>query len=272
MTSKTRYPCPTDQKKRYATSEAAESAARRSQIGIGAPLYPYICVCTWWHLSKQKPDTIPTDATADSKDVYRLQVQSDAAFRETVSNDARGKLDMNDRIALRQPGNLLRWNDTLKELRADINTQLTERRTDNSLHAYDWRRRAEGFRDSLTIRLQECRDLRAQHIQNTQQQRAAEQPEDQAVIEARRQAAVAANTARRKANAEDLDRRLDAHGVPSHINKDLRRQAGENAIQRLIDAHGLEFTRYLAEECAAIGVELPKRVRKYIADDLAQTA
>jgi hypothetical protein len=44
--------CPNPDKKRYATREACDLAARRSEIAIGYPLYPYHCACTWWHLSK----------------------------------------------------------------------------------------------------------------------------------------------------------------------------------------------------------------------------
>lgn len=272
MTAKTRYPCPTDQKKRYATREAADNAARRSQIAIDTPLYPYICVCTWWHLSKQQPTDVPTNAIADPDDTYRLQVQSDTSFRETVSHDARNKLPMHDRIALRQPGNLLRWNQALKELRADINIQITERASDKTLEAHDWRKRAEGYRDVLTLRIQECRDLRAQHLQKTQPQRDAANADRQASRGEIQQAAAASNLSRREARNQELDRQLDSYGIPAHTNKELRRQAGENAIKRLIDAHGIEFTRYLAEECAVLGAELPTRVRKYLTDDLAQTA
>lgn len=272
MTGKYTYPCPNDKKKRYATREAADNAAHRSQIAINTPLYPYICVCTWWHLSKQQPTTVPTDAVADPADIYRLQVQSDTSFRETVSHDARSKLPMHDRIALRQPGNLLRWSNALKELRADINVQLAERQGDRSLEAHDWRKRAEGYRDVLTLRIQECRDLRAQQLQKTQQQRTSDAAERQASQAEIQQAAAASNATRREARNEELDRQLDTYGIPAHTNKELRRQAGERAIKRLIDAHGIEFTRYLAEECVALGAELPNRVRKYLTDDLAQTA
>ncbi|WP_399559389.1 hypothetical protein [Streptomyces chartreusis] len=273
MTAKYTYPCPTGQKKRYAAREAADNAARRSQIGIAHPLYPYVCVCTWWHLSKQQPDTIPADAVAEPDDIYRLQIQSDAAFRETVATEARGKLPRHDRIALRQPGNLLRWTNALKELRADINIQLTERAGDKTLEAHDWRKRAEGYRDVLALRLQECRDLRARHLEKTQPQRDAAYAERQATRHEIQQAAAASNLSRRESRAQQTDRQLDSYGIPAHANKELRRQAGENAIKRLIDAHGIEFTRYLAEECAALGAPLPNRVRKHLpAADLAQTA
>lgn len=276
MTSKkTKTPaCPTDQKKRYATREAAHTAARRSQIAVGALLHPYTCVCTWWHLSKQPSDTVPLDVVADPDDIYRLQIQSDTTFRETVSNEARGRLPMHDRIALRHSSNLLRWNRALKELRADINTQLTERATDTSLEAHDWRKRTEGYRNSLILRIQECRDLRARQLEKTQQQRATVSADQQASLHDIQHAAAISNQSRREARNEQTDRQLDSYGIPAHINKELRRQAGESAIKRLIDAHGIEFTRYLAEECAALGAELPNRVRKYLPDtaDLPRTA
>lgn len=46
--------------------------------------------------------------------------------------------------------------------------------------------------------------------------------------------------------------------------KDQRHEAGERAIDRLIAAHQIEFQEYLAEECERLGVELPKRIRRYL--------
>lgn len=242
--------CPNPQKKRYATAEAAHSAAHGVQIAITEPLHPYICVCTWWHLSRQAPDLVPTNAIPDPVDIARLETLSDTSFRDLVATEARGQLDMDTRIALRHTSLHLRWQRTLKELRADINQQLNNRRHDNSLLTHDWRKRAEGYRDSLTLRLQECRDLRAAEIEKTKTHRAA----------------------LKASNNEETDRQLDTLGVPQHTSKELRRQAGERAIQRLIDAHGTEFSAYLAEECAVLGAPLPNRVRKYLTDNLAQTA
>lgn len=259
--------CPTPHKKRYATREAADNAVHRSQIAIEDPLHPYICVCTWWHLSKQPADEIPADATADPIDVRRLQLQSDTAFRETVALEARGKAPLEDRLALRHPGNFLRWHSTLKELRSDLNQQLRYRAGATSLADYDWRKRAEGYRDALTRRIQECRDAQARHQQTLKHEKAAKQ-----VSHLAHEQRAAANAARREARAQELDSQLDQYGVPDHSDKELRRQAGERAITRLIDAHGTEFSRYLAEECAVLGAQIPKRVRKYLADDLAQTA
>ncbi|MFE1451934.1 hypothetical protein [Streptomyces olivaceoviridis] len=265
--------CPNPQKKRYATREAADNAARRSQIAIEEPLHPYICICTWWHLSKQPTNAVPADAVADPDDIHRLELQSDTAFRETVALEARGKLPMNDRIALRHTSLLLRWNRTLKELRTDINQELNNRRHDTTLATHDWRKRAEGYRDVLTLRLQENRDLRAHELEQAKQQREATKAAnltEQANIQQR---AAASNAARRAARNEETDRALDRLGIPQHATKELRRQAGERAIQRLIDAHGPEFSQYLAEECAVLGAPLPNRVRKYLTDNtLARTA
>lgn len=258
--------CPTPLKKRYATREAAHSAARGVQLAIPTPLHPYTCVCTWWHLGRQPSDHVPADATPDPDDIARLELLSDTSFRELVSLEARGQLPMHDRIALRHTSLLLRWQRTLKELRADINLQLNNRKRDTTLLAHDWRKRAEGYRDSLTLRLQECRDLRATALDKTMQQREADKA---ANVQARtdiQQLAAASNAARRDARAEQLDQRLDHYGVPAHHNKELRRQAGENAIQRLIDAHGTEFAHYLAEECAVLGATIPNRVRRHLTD------
>ncbi|MER6092507.1 hypothetical protein [Streptomyces bluensis] len=265
--------CPNPQKKRYATSEAAHSAARSVQIAITEPLHPYICVCTWWHLSRQPSNQIPTDAIADPDDIQRLELLSDTSFRDLVATEARGQLATHDRIALRHTSLLLRWNRTLKELRADINQQLNNRAHDTTLLTHDWRKRAEGYRDSITLRLQECRDLRAQEIEKNREQREAVKAANLQAEASIQELAAASNATRRQARAEQLDRQLDQYRVPAHHDKELRRIAGEHAIQRLIDAHGSEFTTYLAEECAVLGVQLPRRVRKYLTDnDLPQTA
>lgn len=265
--------CPNPLKKRYATREAADNAAYRSQIAIETPLHPYICVCTWWHLSKEPSDHIPADAIADPTDIHRLEVMSDATFRDLVATEARGKAATYDRIALRHTSLLLRWQRTLKELRADINQQLNNRRHDNTLLTHDWRRRAEGYRDSLTLRTQECRDLRARDLERTKAQRETDKANNIDQQENIQQRAAASNSARRAARNEETDRQLDAYGIPQHASKELRRQAGEAAVKRLIDAHGHEFSRYLAEECAVLGAPLPNRVRKYLTDaDLARTA
>lgn len=54
--------------------------------------------------------------------------------------------------------------------------------------------------------------------------------------------------------------------------REQRHEAGERAIDRLISAHQIEFQRYLQEECEALGVELPKRIRRYLElEDLKET-
>ncbi|MGW2740544.1 hypothetical protein ACWC4D_40925 [Streptomyces sp. NPDC001288] len=273
MTSDKPPTCPNPQKKRYATRQAADNAARGVQVAIPTPLHPYVCICTWWHLSKTPTETVPVDAVAHPNDIQRLHLQSDTTFRETVSREARGQLPMDDRIAIRHPGLLLRWHNTLKELRADINQELNNRPKDNSLLTHDWRKRAEGYRDSLTLRLQENRDLRARQLELAKQHRQdSNTAADPAPLQ---EQAAASNQSRREARNEQTERQLDSYGIPRHALKDLRRQAGEAAIRRLIDAHGTEFSEYLAEECAALGAPVPNRVRKYLQDtpgDLAQTA
>lgn len=251
--------CPTPDKKRYATPEAAQTGARRSLIGVGHHLYPYTCICTWWHLSKNPTHAIPADAAPDPADIARLQLQSDTTFRATVANEARGRAPLPDRLALRHTGILPRWNKHLKELRDDVNQQLNERAADASLEAHDWRRRAEGYRDSLTLRINECRDLRAHHTaiaaeQKAQREAATQEPDHDPTT----------RDARQEARDHHLDHTLDSHGIPRIERKELRRQAGEAAIKRLIDAHGTEFSRYLAEECDRLGVDVPNRVRKYL--------
>jgi hypothetical protein len=112
-------------------------------------------------------------------------------------------------------------------------------------------------------------------MEQARQQREDEKAHNTAEHLNLQQRAAVSNATRRAARAEETDRQLDSYGIPRHADKELRRQAGERAIKRLIDAHGLEFSEYLAEECAVLGAPLPNRVRKYLTDataDLAQTA
>jgi hypothetical protein len=48
-------PCPRPDKRRYATRQAADLAARRRPAIAGLLLWPYACPCGWWHLTKQAP-------------------------------------------------------------------------------------------------------------------------------------------------------------------------------------------------------------------------
>lgn len=45
-------PCPTPAKHRYATVEAAQRAAHRTQIPFGQHLNTYPCRCGWFHNTK----------------------------------------------------------------------------------------------------------------------------------------------------------------------------------------------------------------------------
>lgn len=45
--------------------------------------------------------------------------------------------------------------------------------------------------------------------------------------------------------------------------RQLREDAGERAVYRLVKAHQAEFTRYLLEECGAVGAEIPRRIARH---------
>lgn len=237
----TKQVCPTPDKYRYATYEAAEKAGKRSQILAGQILYPYACACSWWHCSKKAPQEVLT-GTADLVDVERLASIPDIAFRGIVADELTGKATTADRLALRHPRNLQRWKRILGELHQDLQDQRTQRKHDTSLAAQDWRTRALRYEAQMQVAMDECRQLRAdEHVRKMQQPRT--------VI--------------------DL---INEHDGPINA-KELRRLAGEAAIHRLIEAHRSEFSALLAEECARIGVTAPKQIRKHLIDhDLPATA
>jgi hypothetical protein len=155
-------PCPHPEKRRYATREAAERRGNRAELRIDKLLYPYQCICGWWHLTKNSKSTVPTWATARPEDVARLTALPAAEFEVLVSDDIKTRLPVADRVALRHPDNLTRWRWALKALRADITRQLAARARDASPLGAEWRTRTQHYRDTLTIRIAECQTLRAQ--------------------------------------------------------------------------------------------------------------
>lgn len=221
--------CPNPTKSRYATRGAAEIAAKRVALRLEAPLTPYECVCTWWHLTKQQPEELPSAEDAPGPVVERLMAIPDIDFREIVAADARGTGDPEERAALRHRRILKRWQRHLGQLMADVEQQLKERRGDKSLEGHDWRKKATGHRDSLILRATECRRLRAEAHEESQRRQDSR----------RRDAETAA-----------------AMGATA---KELRAHAGELAVHRLITEHRAEFERYLVEEYRAFGLEIPDR-------------
>lgn len=225
--------CPNPTKSRYATREAAETAARRVALRIEAPLTPYECACTWWHLTKNTPEQ-PLDASAASlHDIEYLAGLPDIDFREIVVRDVSGEGDPGQRAALRHHRNQIRWKKQLGQLVADIEAQLRERGQDKSLAAHDWAKRAGAYRDALIVRHNECKRLRA------------------------------ADHAETTARQEHRRRDAEAAAAAGASVKELRARAGEIAVQRLIAAHNPEFNDYLAEEYAALGISLPARIERY---------
>jgi hypothetical protein len=225
--------CPNPTKSRYATRTAAESAAKRVALRLDAPLAPYECVCTWWHLTKRQPEELPRAADASGPVVERLMAIPDIDFREIVAADVRGGGDGEERAALRHRRILKRWRQHLGQLTAEVEQQLKERRSDKSLEGHDWRKKATAHRDSLLLRATECRRLRAEAHEEMQRR------DDSRQRDAETAAAMGATA------------------------KELQRHAGEIAVHRLITEHRAEFERYVVEEYRALGLEIPDRFEKW---------
>lgn len=225
--------CPTPTKSRYATSEAAGSAARRVALRVEAPLHPYECACTWWHLTKDTPEPPIDLASASRHDIELLNAMPDIDFREIVVRDVDGQGDPSQRAALRHYRNQVRWKKQLGQLIGDVEAQLEARRTDTTLAGHDWAKRATNYRYALIVRLNECKRLRAE------------------------------DHARTTVNQEHRRRDAEAAAAAGATVKELRAAAGELAIQRLIQAHNPEFNDYLVEEYAALGISVPARIERY---------
>lgn len=235
----TSSPCPKPDKARYATREAAVSAARRVTLKADLILNPYECACTWWHLTKGVP-TQPVDpAGATPQQAMRLELLPDVDFREIAARDARAEGDPVDRASLRHDGNLRRWHKILGQLIDDADQQLAARTHDNTLTAHDWRRRTTGYRDNLIIRRNECDRLRADAHMRAQDHTASKQ--------------------------RDLET-AKARGLT--VNE-LRALAGDIAKNQLIAAHDAEFATYLAAAYQDAGITVPERIVRRLPKEAA---
>lgn len=160
--------CPKPHKRRYDTREEADHAATTDGLHYGNGLFPYLCLCRSWHLTKDPAGQLPTHQPANPKHVAELRSLSAVALEHVVTTDIRNTGSIPDRLALRHPDNLTRWRWTLKALRTDITRKLAER-TDDTAANRRWRPTAEGFRDTVDMRLAECQRLRT----NTRRTQAA---------------------------------------------------------------------------------------------------
>lgn len=149
-------PCPTPRKDRYATLEAAEAGARRSEwVFTIARLYTYDCDCGWIHLTKRPPDKVPADTAPDPAIVKQLAGLSAVLFTDAVTRDVRGVLSTAERIALRHPSLLVRWKSTLEWLRLRVDTQLADRADHIGPEVEEWRCRARTYMAALDRRRHE---------------------------------------------------------------------------------------------------------------------
>ncbi|MFI2078657.1 hypothetical protein [Streptomyces triculaminicus] len=218
--------CPRPDKSRYATRQAAESSAGRAHIALGHRLWPYECVCSWWHLTKNAAEET---GPLDPETVALVAALGPDAFTDLVQRERRGQAHPQEAAALRHPKVVTRWEAELQAQQVAVEAQLACRAGDRSAEAREWRTRVTWVRARLAQRRTEARALLA---------------------EKNRSEAEAAAKAKRV--------------VPVPGRQEMRREAGRIAVDRLIDAHGDEFARYLAEEYQRLGLELPDRMLKYL--------
>ena len=161
-------PCTTPWKRVYDTRPDAEFARTEDGIRYGTALFPYECICGKWHLSRSTDQDLPAYEPADPANVARIRVLTGGAFMRLVDSDAKNTASIADRLALRHPDNLTRWRWALKSLHAKVSRQLVE-----NPQACEWRTWAEHYRDTLDMRLTECRRLRAEAAQSRSHARSA---------------------------------------------------------------------------------------------------
>ncbi|MEV7466188.1 hypothetical protein AB0O20_06685 [Streptomyces kronopolitis] len=224
--------CPTPDKRRYATVEAAELEARRAQISAGRPLAVYLCdpSCGWYHLTKR--DT--TSAAAVDLNVVRLVASlDDTAFAGLVARDIRSQAHPAEAAALRQPQLLTRWATAISQFQISIEAQFAAKGGDRSPEATDWRKRASHLRFAAAARRKEARVSISARSGNREW-----------ATEARRENWLANQEAKARNDAD-----YAAAGLAREEQKRLSREAGDQAVQRLVEMHRNDFNRLLIEEC-----------------------
>lgn len=155
--------CPTPEKLRFATAEAATRFAARRALGVGRLLTPYACDdgagggCGWVHLTSTEP--VPAGAAADPALVNELRHATPALFRAVVEADATSHLAMPRRIALRHPRLYGRWTRVLRELADRLDGQIAQAPAGS-----DWATRARVYRHHLDQRLAEAAQLHDRHL------------------------------------------------------------------------------------------------------------
>lgn len=209
--------CPTPAKARYATREAAITAALRQRLARDKLLHPYQCepTCSWWHLTSSAPVALTPD------DVAAVANLDPTEFRQLVIHEAQGRAPRVHALALRDRSLLHHWILEIKAVQRELQRQMERRARFQDERSQQWRAETTTLQGALGARRQEAAALIA------------------------RPGPVSPEVSQRRSQGE------------------LREQAGDIAIKRLTDAHRAEFTRYLVEEFARVGAEVPKRIRRY---------
>jgi hypothetical protein len=227
--------CPTPAKSRYATREAAESAARRVAIAVQPALYPYTCPCGWWHLtSNPQPDVLVVDQLEPGDgDETLLHNAPDMLFREVVLRDIRGRATREEALSLRHALNLQRWRRVLKDVWLDTERQMKAKSGIRTAPVMEWRRRASAYQAQV-------RERRA---------------------EAYRRSRALSGEGSQKLHHEHLRRQV----VDADV-QEKRRMAGDIAKDRLIGLYRDDFVRLVAEECERLGVAPADSIRSAVAE------
>lgn len=147
--------CPTPAKSKYATQEAAQSAAHRVQIPVGQVLTPYSCRCGWVHLTSRPQRPQPT-----IDDIAQVHALDDDQFRVLVIDDARYRAAWIRSRALRDRSLVHRWIAVLKAKQKDLNLQLADR---DAGYSEEWRQMATELRDNIAERRREAAALIASY-------------------------------------------------------------------------------------------------------------
>lgn len=213
--------CPTPKKSRFATVEAAESAAERASFELNKTLHPYdTCPCGWVHLTskKQRVNETPT--------ATRLAELGDEAFAKLVQDDIRKTAHPSDAAQLRHPENLERWRRVLVQFRRELEKQLALKVGLRDEETKDWRRRTNVVRLAATSAFDECTSLINQvRIENTARRR-----------EEKKQ--------RHEAGERAIDRLIAAHQIEfQHYLKEECEALGVELPQRILRVLELEELR-----------------------------
>lgn len=228
--TESRMACPTPDKEKYATLEAARLVLRNLGHTRGRDLEAYdTCFCGWIHLATKRERTGPEAQPLSVDDIIGLDSN---AFNKVLRDEVCGLAHPDTAKALRNPRVVRMWRNGLRLFQKDLNIQKASKHGDRTPDTEMWLRRVDRVTMAVHNRMAEAKHIERQHIEQKEQ-------ENRAAIDS-------------MMVTLPTDGALDLRA--------LRMVAGELAIEKLKRAHSEEFQYRIAIEYKRLNLPLSKKM------------